>query len=141
TMNEAYIERRNFVTKRLQEMGLSVTKPNGAFYIFPSIEQFGLASYDFANQLLHSKQVAVVPGSSFSPYGEGFIRISYANSMDQLSEAMNRLEAFYSIFNFYQIEIKGNSTLKGFTISTKYFILPYTVYKTRRNNNVTSRTF
>src|SRR5699024_9076385 len=63
TMNEAYIERRNFVTKRLQEMGLSVTKPNGAFYIFPSIEQFGLASYDFANQLLHSKQVAVVPGS------------------------------------------------------------------------------
>src|SRR5699024_21857 len=94
TMNEAYIERRNFVTKRLQEMGLSVTKPNGAFYIFPSIEQFGLASYDFANQLLHSKQVAVVPGSSFSPYGEGFIRISYANSMDQLSEAMNRLEAF-----------------------------------------------
>src|SRR5699024_12092729 len=94
TMNEAYIERRNFVTKRLQEMGLSVTKPNGAFYIFPSIEQFGLASYDFANQLLHSKQVAVVAGSSFSPYGEGFFRISYANSIDQLSEAMNRLEAF-----------------------------------------------
>src|SRR5699024_9465905 len=85
TMNEAYIERRDFVTTRLQEMGLNVTKPNVAFYIFPSIEQFGLASYNFTNQLLHSKQVAVVPGSSISPHGEGFIRISYANSMAQLS--------------------------------------------------------
>src|SRR5699024_6761795 len=94
TMNEAYIERRDFVTTRLQEMGLNVTKPNGAFYIFPSIEQFGLASYNFANQLLHSKQVAVVPGSSFSPHGEGFIRISYVNYMAQLFESMNRFEAF-----------------------------------------------
>src|SRR5699024_8692804 len=94
TMNEAYIERRDFVTTRLQEMGLNVTKPNGAFYIFPSIEQFGLASYNFANQLLHSKQVAVVPGSSFSPHGEGFIRFSYANSMAPLAETINRLEYF-----------------------------------------------
>lgn len=93
-MNRAYIERRDFVYDRLVEMGLEVTKPRGAFYIFPSIKKTGLSSWDFATKLLEEAHVAVVPGSAFTHFGEGFIRISYANSMENLIEAMNRLEQF-----------------------------------------------
>lgn len=93
-MNEFYIERRDYLLKRLNEFGLEVVSPSGAFYIFPSIQNLNLNDFDFATELLHSKQVAVVPGSSFSDYGKGYIRISYANSMDQLTEAMDRLQAF-----------------------------------------------
>lgn len=93
-MNSAYIERRDFIFQRLQSMGLDVIKPNGAFYIFPSIKKFGQESFDFATNLLNQKQVAVVPGSSFSKHGEGFIRISYASSIGELTEAMDRLESY-----------------------------------------------
>ena len=75
-------------------MGLSVEKPNGAFYIFPSINKFGMPSFEFATRLLKEGGVAVVPGSTFTPYGEGYIRISYAYSMSILEEGLNRLEAF-----------------------------------------------
>lgn len=94
TMNGSYIERRNYIIDRLKQMDIEVVLPNGAFYIFPSIKKFGLSSFDFATKLLQSKHVAVVPGSSFSEYGEGFIRISYANSMKQLAVAMDRLKDF-----------------------------------------------
>lgn len=93
-MNKAYIERRDFVYGRLIEMGIDVIKPNGAFYIFPSIEKFGLPSYEFAIRLLKEGGVAAVPGSAFTEYGEGFLRISYAYSMHVLEEGMDRLEKF-----------------------------------------------
>lgn len=94
TMNKSYTKRRDYLIARLQKMGIDVVVPNGAFYIFPSIKSFGLSSFDFATKLLQTKHVAVVPGSSFSEYGEGFIRISYANSLEKLTEGMNRLEEF-----------------------------------------------
>jgi len=93
-MNKEYIERRDFVYSRLVAMGLDVVKPNGAFYIFPSIKQFGMTSFDFATKLLKEGGVACVPGSAFSKYGEGFVRISYAYSMPVLIEGMNRMEAY-----------------------------------------------
>lgn len=95
-MNKAYIERRDFVYGRLTDMGIDVIKPNGAFYIFPSIEKFGLSSYEFAIRLLKEGGVAAVPGSAFTEYGEGFLRISYAYSMSVLEEGMDRLEKFIS---------------------------------------------
>lgn len=93
-MNKEYIERRDFVYSRLVGMGLDVVKPNGAFYIFPSIKQFGMTSFDFATKLLKEGGVACVPGSAFSKHGEGFVRISYAYSMPVLIEGMNRMEAY-----------------------------------------------
>ncbi|MDI2589796.1 aminotransferase class I/II-fold pyridoxal phosphate-dependent enzyme [Psychrobacillus sp. NEAU-3TGS] len=93
-MNVEYIKRRDFVYGRLIEIGLPVEKPNGAFYIFPSIETYGMNSFDFATKLLQEGGLAVVPGSAFTSYGEGYIRISYAYSMDVLVEGLNRLEKF-----------------------------------------------
>ncbi|MCX7952002.1 MAG: aminotransferase A [Clostridiales bacterium] len=93
-MKEEYKKRRDYVYDRLIKMGLDTVKPNGAFYIFPSIKKFNLSSFDFALKLLESKKVAVVPGSAFSEHGEGYIRISYAYSMDELTEALDRLEEF-----------------------------------------------
>lgn len=95
-MNKAYIERRDFVYKRLTEMGIDVVMPTGAFYIFPSIKKFGLSSYDFAIRLLKEGGVAAVPGSAFTEYGEGFLRISYAYSMPVLKQGMDRMESFVS---------------------------------------------
>ncbi|ANU13822.1 N-acetyl-L,L-diaminopimelate aminotransferase [Planococcus halocryophilus Or1] len=93
-MNKEYIERRDFVYKRLTDMDIDVVLPKGAFYIFPSIEKFGMTSFDFAMRLLKEGGVAAVPGSAFTKYGEGFVRISYAYSMVVLEEGMNRLEQF-----------------------------------------------
>ncbi|KRQ87221.1 putative N-acetyl-LL-diaminopimelate aminotransferase [Caloramator mitchellensis] len=93
-MREEYKKRRDFVYKRLIEIGFDVIKPNGAFYIFPSIKKFGLSSLDFATKLLESEKVAVVPGDAFSHLGEGYIRISYASSMDTLEEGLNRIGIF-----------------------------------------------
>lgn len=93
-MNVEYKKRRDYVYERLVKMGFEVEKPNGAFYIFPSIKKFGMSSFDFALKLLENKKVAVVPGSAFSTYGEDFIRISYAYSMDVLEEGLNRIEQF-----------------------------------------------
>lgn len=93
-MNKAYKERRDFVYGRLLEMGFPVEKPQGAFYIFPSVLPFGLSSFDFSTRLLREGGVATVPGSVFTPFGEGFIRISFAYSMEQLIIGMDRLETF-----------------------------------------------
>ncbi|HSI67666.1 MAG TPA: aminotransferase class I/II-fold pyridoxal phosphate-dependent enzyme [Planococcus sp. (in: firmicutes)] len=93
-MNKEYIKRRDYVYGRLIDMGIDVVLPNGAFYIFPSIEKFGLSSFDFATRLLKEGGVAAVPGSAFTSYGEGFLRISYAYSMRVLEEGMDRLESF-----------------------------------------------
>ncbi|MFD1927411.1 aminotransferase class I/II-fold pyridoxal phosphate-dependent enzyme [Sporosarcina siberiensis] len=93
-MNKEYIKRRDFVYERLVGMGLDTIKPNGAFYIFPSIEKYGLDSFSFATKLLKEGGVAAVPGSAFSVYGEGYIRLSYAYAMPVLVEGMDRLEKF-----------------------------------------------
>ncbi|AKG74826.1 N-acetyl-L,L-diaminopimelate aminotransferase [Salinicoccus halodurans] len=93
-MNAAYIERRNYIYKRLMDMGLDVVLPRGAFYIFPSIKEYNESSFDFAVELLEKAHVAVVPGSAFSKYGEGHIRISFATGMKNLEEAADRLEGF-----------------------------------------------
>ncbi|MCR8634943.1 aminotransferase A [Paenibacillus radicis (ex Xue et al. 2023)] len=93
-MKEAYVQRRDFVYKRLLDMGFELEKPEGAFYLFPSIEKFKLSSMDFTMKLLEEQKVAVVPGDAFSIYGEGYIRISYAYGMDILEKATERLEMF-----------------------------------------------
>ena len=93
-MNKAYKERRDYLYDRLIEMGFTMNKPMGAFYMFPSIEFTGLTSLEFATQLLEKEHVAVVPGSAFTAYGEGYIRISYANSMENIIEGMNRMTQF-----------------------------------------------
>ena len=90
-MNEAYKVRRDYIYGKLTEMGLDVVKPTGAFYIFPSIEKFGLSSFDFATRLLKEGGVAAVPGSAFTSYGEGFLRISFAYAMPTLEQAMERM--------------------------------------------------
>ncbi len=98
-MNFEYVKRRDFVYSRLTDMGVTVEKPNGAFYIFPEIKKYGLNSFDFATKLLQEGGVAVVPGSAFTTYGEGYIRISYAYSMTVLEEGLNRLEKFLFSLN------------------------------------------
>jgi aminotransferase len=93
-MKEAYKQRRDFVYARLLQMGFELEKPEGAFYLFPSIERFNLTSMDFTMRLLDEQKVAVVPGDAFSSYGEGYIRISYAYGMEVLEKAMDRLDVF-----------------------------------------------
>ncbi|WP_028402043.1 aminotransferase A [Ectobacillus panaciterrae] len=93
-MVEEYRKRRDYICKRLTNMGLAVIKPEGAFYVFPSIKSTKMSSFDFALQLLQQADVAVVPGDAFSQYGEGFIRVSYATSMELLEEGLNRMEQF-----------------------------------------------
>ena len=93
-MRKSYDERRRFLFKRLSDMGMPAFEPLGAFYIFPSIQRFGMSSDEFATQLLKQQRLAVVPGNAFGASGEGFIRISYAYSIDRLREAMDRIEQF-----------------------------------------------
>ncbi|PFN07842.1 aminotransferase [Bacillus cereus] len=93
-MRESYKKRRNFMTASFNEMGLTCHMPGGAFYVFPSISSTGLSSAEFAEQLLLEEKVAVVPGNVFGESGEGFIRCSYATSLEQLMEAMKRMKRF-----------------------------------------------
>ena len=93
-MREQYNQRRRYLLHRFKEMGLDCFEPFGAFYAFPCIKEFGTTSDEFANQLLKSKKVAVVPGTAFGASGEGFVRISYAYSIDNLRIALDRIEQF-----------------------------------------------
>lgn len=93
-MREEYDGRRRYLLHRFQEMGLSCFEPFGAFYMFPCIREFGMTSEEFATELLNSQKLAVVPGTAFGDCGEGFLRISYAYSLENLKKAMDRLEAF-----------------------------------------------
>ena len=93
-MKEEYYQRRNVIVKRLNDMGLRCTPPEGAFYVYPNITCTGLTSTEFAHDLLREHKVAVVPGMAFSSAGEGFIRCSYATSMENIEEAMARLTKF-----------------------------------------------
>ncbi|MBO5389147.1 MAG: aminotransferase class I/II-fold pyridoxal phosphate-dependent enzyme [Lachnospiraceae bacterium] len=93
-MRTSYDQRRHFLMKTFEEMGLPCFEPLGAFYMFPCIKEFGMTSDEFATRLLQEEELAVVPGTAFGDCGEGFLRISYAYSIDELREAMKRLAAF-----------------------------------------------
>ena len=89
---EVYRARRDYVLARLREIGFDVVEPDGAFYVFPSIEKFGMSSDEFCTRLIAERGVALVPGSCFA--AEGFVRLSYCCSMENLEEGLNRLAAF-----------------------------------------------
>ncbi len=93
-MVESYNGRRRYVVNALREMGLECFEPFGAFYVFPSIEQFDMSSDEFATRLLQEEKLAIVPGTAFGACGEGHLRISYAYSIENLKVALERLEHF-----------------------------------------------
>ena len=93
-MKKEYNVRRKYLLKRFAEMGVDCFEALGAFYVFPCIKEFGMTSEDFATGMLKSKKVCVVPGTAFGDCGEGFLRISYAYSMENLKIAMDRFEEF-----------------------------------------------
>lgn len=93
-MRTAYNQRRRFLVNEFKRMKLDCFEPYGAFYIFPSIKEFGMTSEEFAMKFLEEEKVAVVPGTAFGECGEGFLRISYAYSLEDLKEAIGRLEKF-----------------------------------------------
>ena len=94
TMRNAYDMRRKYLINALHEMGLECFEPYGAFYVFPCIKSLGMTSDEFATKLLKEEKVAVVPGTAFGNCGEGFLRISYAYSIENLKIAMERIERF-----------------------------------------------
>lgn len=93
-MRDEYDRRRRFLLNAFDEMGIECFEPYGAFYMFPSIKKFGMSSDEFATRLLKEEKIAVVPGTAFGDCGEGFLRISYAYSIDDLKAALERIERF-----------------------------------------------
>ncbi len=93
-MREAYNQRRRFLMHSFKEMGLECFEPFGAFYVFPCIKEFGMTSEEFAERFLKEEKVAVVPGTAFGDCGEGFLRISYAYSLDNLKIALEKMKNF-----------------------------------------------
>ena len=93
-MKEAYNQRRRFLVNAFKEMNLECFEPFGAFYVFPCIKEFGMTSEEFATKFLQEEKVAAVPGSAFGESGEGYLRISYAYSIENLKVAMDRLKNF-----------------------------------------------
>lgn len=89
-----FSKRKDFVVNRLKEIGLDVVIPKGAFYVFPSIKKYNMSSEEFALRLLHEEKVACVPGTAFGNGGEGYLRLSYCYSDEELNESLNRLEKF-----------------------------------------------
>ncbi|MDN4495420.1 aminotransferase A [Ureibacillus aquaedulcis] len=98
-MKNEYKVRRDYVYDRLVAMGFDVVKPAGAFYIFPSIKKTNMTSFDFCINLLKEQELATVPGSAFSEFGEGYIRLSFAQPLEVLQKGMDRLEKFMEKFN------------------------------------------
>lgn len=97
-MREEYDKRRRVMVKGFQDMGLSVVEPEGAFYVFPSIRKTGLSSQEFCKKLLQEQQVAVIPGDAFGSCGEGYIRCSYAYSLDKIQACLERIAEFMKQF-------------------------------------------
>lgn len=93
-MRESYDERRRFLVKALNDIGIPCFEPLGAFYVFPNISRFGMTSEEFAMELLKKEKVAVVPGTAFGECGEGFLRISYAYSVENLKVALGKIKNF-----------------------------------------------
>jgi aminotransferase len=97
-MRDEYNDRRRFMVESFKDIGVECFEPMGAFYLFPSIKKAGLSSEDFCTRLLMEKRLAVVPGTAFGECGEGFVRCSYAYSVDELKEAVKRLKEFLGQF-------------------------------------------
>lgn len=97
-MREEYLNRRNLLVNSLNRMGLNTPMPHGTFYVFADIRPYGLSSEEFCNELLNQEKVACVPGGAFGPHGQGFIRISYAYSLNHIKEACVRIEHFLQQF-------------------------------------------
>lgn len=93
-MRKSYNQRRRFLLNQFEEMGLQCFEPRGAFYMFPCIKEFGMSSEEFANRFLYEEKVAVVPGTAFGDCGEGFLRVSYAYSIEELKVALERMKRF-----------------------------------------------
>ena len=93
-MRNDYLNRRNLLVNRLNRMGLDTNMPHGTFYVFPNIQKTGMTCEEFCEKLLEKEKVACVPGNAFGEHGEGFIRISYAYSIDHLKQACDRIEHF-----------------------------------------------
>ena len=98
-MVRAYDQRRRFLMQTFREMGIECFEPFGAFYVFPCIKQYGMTSEEFADKLLMQEKVAVVPGTAFGDCGEGYLRISYAYSIEELKEAFGRIQHFIERLN------------------------------------------
>ncbi len=98
-MVRAYDQRRRFLMQTFREMGIECFEPFGAFYVFPCIKQYGMTSEEFAEKLLMQEKVAVVPGTAFGDCGEGYLRISYAYSIEELKEAFGRIQHFIERLN------------------------------------------
>ena len=95
-MKAIYDERRRFMIRRLREIGLGITvEPTGAFYVFANAKRYSTDSYKLAFDILEKAHVGVTPGIDFGKNGEGYLRFSYANSMENIAEAMNRLEKYF----------------------------------------------
>ena len=94
SMQQSYMLRRNYIVEGFNNLGLETFMPQGAFYIFPCIKSTGMTSEEFCEALLSDQKVACVPGTAFGDAGEGFIRVSYAYSIDQIKEALGRIELF-----------------------------------------------
>lgn len=99
-MREEYLNRRNLLVNSLNRMGLNTPMPHGTFYVFADIRPYGLSSEEFCNELLNQEKVACVPGDAFGPHGQGFIRISYAYSLNHIKEACVRIEHFLQQFKY-----------------------------------------
>jgi aminotransferase len=93
-MRQEYLKRRNFIVNEFNDIGLKCVLPKGAFYVFPNITSTGMTSREYSLGLLKSEKVAVVPGEVFGRCGEGYIRCSYATSMEALKEAMTRIRRY-----------------------------------------------
>lgn len=98
-MRKSYNQRRRFLLNAFKEMGIECFEPYGAFYVFPCIKKFGMTSNEFAERLLQEEKVAAIPGNAFGDSGEGYLRISYAYSLDNLKKAMERLKHFVEKLN------------------------------------------
>jgi len=94
SMRKEYDTRRRFMLSELRKIGIDCFEARGAFYLFPSIKRFGLTSEDFCTRLLDEQSLAVVPGTAFGACGEGYVRCSYAYSIDNIKKALSRLNAF-----------------------------------------------
>ncbi len=94
SMVREYDKRRKFIVKSLNDLGMRTSMPAGAFYTFSNIERFGMNSRDFARKLLHESHVAVIPGTEFGPFGEGYVRCSFATNYDKIETALERMRKF-----------------------------------------------
>lgn len=111
-MKKSYEQRRNLLVNRLNRMGLTTNMPHGTFYVFANIRQSGLSSDEFCTQLLEREKVAIVPGTAFGRHGEGFVRISYATSLDNIKKACEKIEHFLDELKAEQEELAAEETLK-----------------------------